>query len=221
VSWQVLGDAPVALIALRDFGTRADEQLRAALRAARKQGVKGLVLDLRGNPGGLEKQAVAVTSEFITEGNVFLEQNAQGRRKAVPIAPDGVAGDLPLVVLIDQGTASSAEIFAGAVQDHGRGKLVGTRTFGTGTVLKTYELSDGSVVMLAVLEWLTPDGRRIWHHGIDPDVTVALPDRASVLNPDQAEPLSRADIDKSEDRQLIEALKVLDRQFASEKAGNR
>src|SRR5207253_4613867 len=122
------------------------------------------------------------------QGNVFLEQDAQGNRTAVPVRPGAHPAEiaaqtwlarLPIAVLIDEGTASSAEIFAGAVQDHGRAKLVGTRTFGTGTVLQPFGLSDGSAVLLAVNEWLTPNGRQIWHKGISPDVEVALPEGTS------------------------------------------
>jgi carboxyl-terminal processing protease len=82
---------------------------------------------------------------------------------------------VPLVILITEGTASSAEIVAGALQDHRRATLVGTTTFGTGTVLTTFPLSDGSAVLLGTLEWLTPEGRLIWRRGIPPDVSVDLP----------------------------------------------
>src|SRR5207248_7288470 len=134
-----------------------------------------------GHPGGLKDHAVAVASLFLKGGHVFIEQDARGRKTPVPAAKGGVATDLPLVVLIDEGTASSAEIFAGAIQDHGRGKLIGARTFGTGTVLQPFGLSDGSAVLLAVMEWLTPNGRQIWHTGISPDVEVALHEGVSIL----------------------------------------
>src|SRR5262249_52496784 len=146
----------------------ADAELRKAVEEARQKGARGLVIDLRFNPGGLKEQAVAVTSEFLTGGDVFIEQDAHGRRTPVPVKPGGTVTDLPIVVLIEEETASSAEIFAGAIQDHKRGKLVGAKTFGTGTVLQPYTLSDGSAILLATSEWLTPDGRRIWHEGITP-----------------------------------------------------
>ena len=91
--------------------------------------------------------------------------------------------DIPMVVLVDQGTASAAEIVAGALQDAGRATVVGETTFGTGTVLQEFPLSDGSVLLLAVEEWLTPKGRVIWHQGLDPDITVALPSDAEPLLP--------------------------------------
>jgi carboxyl-terminal processing protease len=208
VTWHLLPGVPIGHVAIENFGQKAHTQLLAALDDARSQGVQALVLDLRGNPGGLKDQAVAVTSEFLTQGNVFLEQDAKGNR-AVPVRPGAHAADIPISVLIDEGTASSAEIFAGAIQDHGRGKLVGTRTFGTGTVLQPFGLSDGSAVLLAVTEWLTPDGRQIWHKGITPDVEVALPEGASILLPETEGALDAASLAKSEDKQFLKALDLL------------
>ncbi len=213
VSWHRLQGRPVAHLAIQSFGQDADEQLKKALEAARQEGARGLIIDVRLNPGGLKDQAVAVTSEFLKDGNVFLDQDSRGRQTPVPVKPGGVATDIPLVVLIDELTASSAEIFAGAIQDHKRGKLVGDKTFGTGTVLQPFALSDGSAVLLAVSEWLTPDGRRIWHKGITPDVPVALPAGATILLPEEAGGMSRAELDKSSDKQLIKAIEVLEEQL--------
>jgi carboxyl-terminal processing protease len=213
VSWHMLQGRPVAHLAILSFGEKADRQLREAIDQARKAGARGLVLDVRANPGGLKEQAVTVTSEFLKDGNVFIEQDAAGRQKPVPVKPDGVATDLPLVVLIDEGTASSAEIFAGAIQDHKRGKLVGTKTFGTGTVLQPFDLSDGSAILLAVSEWLTPDGRRIWHQGIMPDVPLPLPAGASIILPEESGRMTAEQLAKSDDKQLLEAIKVLGEQL--------
>jgi carboxyl-terminal processing protease len=210
VSGHMLQGRPIMHLALQQFGEDADKQLRETVEAARKQGARGLVIDVRLNPGGLKEQAVAVTSEFLKDGNVFLEQDARGRRTPVPVKPGGVATDIPIVVLIDELTGSSAEIFAGAIQDYKRGKLVGAKTFGTGTVLQPYSLSDGSAVLLAIREWLTPDGRRIWHEGIAPDVAVALPQGATILLPDESGALSRAELDKAADKQLLKAIEVLE-----------
>jgi carboxyl-terminal processing protease len=171
--------------------------------------VAGLLIDQRGNPGGLREQAIAVTSEFLKEGNVFLEQDLHGVQTPVPVKAGGIVTDLPVCVLIDEGTASSAEIFAGAIQDQHRGKLVGTRTFGTGTVLQPFELEDGSAVLLAVSQWLTPSGRKIWHQGITPDIEVTLPDGVGALLPEAAGNLDAATLARSEDRQLLRAIEVL------------
>jgi carboxyl-terminal processing protease len=210
VTWHMLpGQPAVAHVAVEEFGTNAHKQLQQALEEAKNAGARGLLVDVRGNPGGLKDQAVEVTSLFIKSGVVFIEQDAQGHQRPVPVKPDGAVTDLPLCLLIDQGTASSAEIFAGAIQDHGRGKLVGTRTFGTGTVLLPFRLSDGSAVLLAVAEWLTPNGRRIWHEGIQPDVQVALPAGARMLLPEAEDNLDADALRKSDDKQLLKALDVL------------
>ncbi len=212
VSWHMLQGRPMAHLAILQFGEKADAQLREALEQAPKEGARGLVIDVRLNPGGLKNQAVAVSSEFLKDGNVFIEQDASGKRTPVAVKAGGVAPDIPIVVLIDEGTASSAEIFAGAIQDHGRGRLVGTKTFGTGTVLQPFELSDHSAVLLAVAEWLTPNGRRIWHEGIKPDVSVPLPPGALIL-PDESGRMSQAELDKSSDKQLIKAIELLGEQL--------
>jgi carboxyl-terminal processing protease len=115
-------------------------------------------------------------------------------------------------VLIDGGTASAAEICAGAVQDHERAKLVGTTTFGTGTVLQPFPLSDGGAVLLATSEWFTPKGRQIWHKGISPDFEVVLPEQASGLLPEMEEGLDPAAFKKSDDAQLLKALEILKEQ---------
>jgi carboxyl-terminal processing protease len=216
VSWHMLpGQPAVAHVAVEEFGGNAQKQLQQALRDATKAGARGLIVDVRGNPGGLKDQAVAVTSQFLKDGVVFIEQDAQGHQKPIPVdhPPGTEVTDLPLILLIDQGTASSAEIFAGAIQDHGRGKLVGTRTFGTGTVLLPYILSDRSAVLLAVAEWLTPNGRKIWHEGIQPDVQVALPTGARILLPEAEDHLDSDALAKSEDKQLLKALDLLKEQL--------
>jgi carboxyl-terminal processing protease len=213
VAWHMLPGRSLAHLSLLSFGEKADEQLRTALDEARQAGARGLVIDVRLNPGGLKDQAVAVSSEFLKEGNVFIEQDAHGKQTPVPVKAGGVATDIPLVVLIDEGTASSAEIFSGAIQDHHRGKLVGTKTYGTGTVLQPFDLSDDSAVLLAVSQWLTPDGREIWHKGITPDVTVALPPGATILLPEESGRMTRAELDKSGDKQLLKGIEVLEEQL--------
>jgi carboxyl-terminal processing protease len=116
---------------------------------------------------------------------------------------------LPLVVLINGGSASSSEILAGAVQDHERGELVGQTTFGTGTVLQPYILEDGSALLLGTRQWLTPDGRLIRKQGITPDHVVELPIEADLLTPEEIEELELAEIATSEDAQLLKALELL------------
>lgn len=210
VAWQMLPGTLIAQVAVRNFGERTDNQLRAALEAAGKEGAKALILDLRGNPGGLKEQAVKVTSEFLQPGQVvFLQKDANGKTTSILADENGMARDIPLCVLIDEGSASSSEIFAGAIQDHERGKLIGTRTFGTGTVLGEFPLSDGSAVLLAISEWLTPKERRIWHKGISPDIEVALPKEASPVMPEADAKLTADELANSKDTQLLKAVEVM------------
>jgi carboxyl-terminal processing protease len=114
-----------------------------------------------------------------------------------------------MVVLVNGGTASAAEIVAGAIQDAGRAKLVGETTFGTGTVLNEFSLSDGSALMLAVEEWLTPKGRTIWHHGITPDVTVTLSTNVTPVTPDALKQMTATQLSASGDTQLLRAIELL------------
>jgi carboxyl-terminal processing protease len=209
VTWHRLPGMPIAHVGIRAFTEHTDEQLKKAIKEIREAKLTALIIDVRANPGGLKEQAVAVTSEFLKSGVVFLEQDASGKRTEVPVKPGGEVTDLPLVVLVDGGTASSAEIFAGAIQDHGRGKLVGTHTFGTGTVLRPFELSDGSAVLLAVAEWLTPKGRQFWHKGLPPDIEVRLPAGASLLLPGDEDELTETALARSRDTQLLKAIEVL------------
>ena len=103
---------------------------------------------------------------------VYQQQDRSGKITEVAVKPGGTATDLPMVVLVDNGTASSAEIVAGALQDAKRGELIGAKTFGTGTVLTQFPLSDGSALLVGTVEWLTRDGRQIWKVGIQPDVSL-------------------------------------------------
>jgi carboxyl-terminal processing protease len=146
---------------------------------------------------------------------VLLEKDAQGKITPVPVAEGELAPDLPLVVLIDPGTASAAEIVSGALQDAGRAELVGETTFGTGTVLNEFSLSDGSALLLATEEWLTPAGRQLWHQGIAPDVQVILPQGTSPLLPQVEAGMTRNQVQNSGDAQLLRAMALLS-QFADE-----
>jgi carboxyl-terminal processing protease len=209
VTWQRLPGHSIAHVRVAAFSQGVGQQLRAALEEIQKQGLTGAVLDLRDDPGGLVAEAVVVASQFLRSGNVYLAKNAQGQVTPVPVQPGGVALSIPLVVLVNGGTASSAEIVAGALQDARRATLVGETTVGTGTVLKPFPLSDGSVLLLATEEWLTPSGRTIWHRGITPDVAVALPAGVAPLLPKQDQSLTPEQLRASQDVQLKRALEVL------------
>jgi carboxyl-terminal processing protease len=209
VSWSMVPGSTTAVIRLEQFSHGAADAFKAALGEIREAGADRLVFDLRANPGGYVDEAIGVASQFLSEGNVFVERNAEGEETPHPVSPDGKALDLPLVVLIDGGTASSAEIVSGALQDAERGNLIGVKTFGTGTVLGEFALTDGSALRVGTVEWLTPGGRRIWHEGIVPDVTVERPDDVRPVVPDDLRSMSAAQVGDLGDPQLARALSVV------------
>ena len=209
VSWTLVPGTKTALIQLEQFSNGAANDVVETLKAARAEGAQRVVLDLRGDPGGFVNEAVGVTSQFLSSGLVYIERNAAGGETEHPVSPNGVATDLPLVVLVDGNTASSAEIVAGALQDAGRAKIIGETTFGTGTVLGEFDLSDGSALRVGTTEWLTPKGREIWHQGIAPDVPVALPEGSIPLTPEEVAKLSAAAAKDVRDAQLAKALEVV------------
>lgn len=208
-TWAMIPETNVGLIRLSQFSANAAPNLIQSVEEAREAGATALIVDVRNNPGGLLEQAIRVTSQFLEEGNVLLEEDAQGNRKAYEVERGGVVTDLPVVVLINGGSASSAEIFAGALQDHGRAQLVGETTFGTGTVLQPYILADNSALLLGTRQWLTPDGRLIRNQGIDPDIVVDLPIEANLLAPSDMEQMTLEEIAASEDLQLGTAIELL------------
>lgn len=211
VTWATVPGQHVADIRVSQFGDNTDGELRRAIAQAKAAGDVKIILDLRNDPGGLLDQAVDVTSEFVPSGNVLLEQDRSGLRKPIPIKPGGVAVNTPMVVLVNHGTASGAEIVAGALQDHHRATVVGEQTFGTGTVLNEYSLSDGSAILLGVREWLTPDGHVIWKNGITPNDVVAQPSGTIPIVPPELKPMTPEQFQKRGDAQLLDAIKILNR----------
>jgi carboxyl-terminal processing protease len=211
VTWLHLPGTTVADLRIAAFNKGVTENLRKALLDIEQAGLTGLILDLRNNPGGLLEEAVATASQFLRRGNVLLEKNSAGKIKPIPVKPGGIALAIPMVVLINGGTSSGAEIVAGALQDAHRAELIGEKTFGTGTVLESFPLSDGSAVLLAIEEWLTPDGRVIWHQGISPDMLVSLPPDVTPLIPEAGREMTPAQLHASKDEQLLKALDLLSR----------
>jgi len=209
VSWTMVPGTKTALIQLEQFSNGAADAMVKSLKDARAAGAERIVLDLRGNPGGYVNEAVGVASQFLSSGLVYIERNAQGETTDHPVSPGGVATDLPLVVLVDGNTASAAEIVSGALQDAGRAKVVGETTFGTGTVLGEFDLSDGSALRVGTVEWLTPKGRRIWHEGIAPNVSVILPSGVQPISPEDVRRLTGAAVGKMQDTQLAKALELV------------
>ncbi len=209
VTWAALPGTGIAHLRVTSFSKGVTDDLEKALTEIQQQGFTGVILDLRNNPGGLLDEAIGSASQFLTSGNVLQQQDAQGNITDVPIKKGGVAPDLPMVVLVNPGTASASEIVAGAMQDAGRATVLGETTFGTGTVLNEYNLSDGSALLLATEQWLTPKGRVIWHNGIVPDVTVSQADGAVSLYPAAEKDMTAEQLQSSNDTQVLEALKLL------------
>lgn len=201
-------DEGILYLRLAQFSQGAAGEIRKRIDEARERGLRGVVMDVRNNPGGLLEQAIAVTSEFVGEGNVLLEQDRDGNNKPYPVKKGGSATDVPLVVVVNHGSASSSEVFAGAIQDNGRGPIVGVQTFGTGTVLSSWPLRDGSTLLLGFAYWLTPNGRKIRDSGIAPDMVVELPQGAQPLTPDRSQSLSLAQVAEG-DPQLAAAFAQL------------
>jgi carboxyl-terminal processing protease len=211
VTWQRLPGTVVVQLRISTFSKGVGEDLRKALNDIKRDGLTGIILDLRNNPGGLLDEAVSTASQFLAGGNVVLERNARGEIKPIPVEHGGLMLTLPLVALINGGTASGAEIVAGALQDGHRAILVGEKTFGTGTVLRQFPLTDGSALLLAIEEWLTPAGQVIWHRGITPSMVVTLPTDVTPLIPERVRGMTVAELRGSGDEQLLRALSLLGR----------
>ncbi len=209
VRWQRLPGTDIAQLRIASFSKDVTGELRTALHEITRHGIKGIILDLRDDPGGLFDEATGCASQFLAKGTILLERNAKGEISHVPVKPGGEATTVPLVVLVNGGTASASEIVTGAIQDAKRAKVVGEKTFGTGTILTSFPLSDGSELLLAVKEWLTPDGHVIWHKGITPDLVVSLPTGVQPLFPEEAAAMSAAQLRDSSDKQLLAALDLL------------
>jgi len=214
--WERIPGTNLAYVRISAFSQGATEQLEDALRELEQAGVAGLILDLRDNPGGLLGEAIGATSHFVKSGNVLLRRDADGTLMDEPVREDIEAVDIPLVALTNSGTASAAEIVTGALQDHERASTVGTTTFGAGTVLNRFALADGAVLLLAVEEWLTAEGRVIWQEGLAPDVEVPLPPDAAPLIGLRWRDLSEEELLDSEDDQLLQALDLLERSISDD-----
>ena len=209
VTWTLLPGTTIAQVRIAGFSARVADDLAAAIEAAEAQGATGLILDLRNNPGGLLSEAVSVAGRFLPDDTVVvLRQDADGD-VTEERTDNATPTDLPLIVLINQGSASASEIVSGALQDHERAMLVGETTFGTGTVLNEFGLSDGSAILLATEQWLTPDGRVIWREGVVPDEVVELTGPVQLLVPETADDLTAEEVAASEDGQVLRAVELL------------
>jgi len=209
VTWQRLPGTTIAHVRIKAFSLGVTKDLRKTLTEIQNENLNGIILDMRNNPGGIIDEAIATASQFLKSGNVLLARNAKGTITPLAVQPGGLATKIRMVVLINGGTASAAEIVAGALQDSHRALILGESSFGTGTVLEEFTLSDGSALMLAVEEWLTPDAKAIWHKGITPDQVVTMARNVTPLLPELERNIRSAQLLASADNQLLAALKEL------------
>ena len=171
-------------------GTSKEELQRAMERFNRSRGL-GLVVDIRNNPGGLVSSVVEITSQFVDEGLVLYQLDGQGNQRDWNAESGGMALDVPMVVLMNNGSASASEVFAGAIMHHGRAPTIGVTTYGKGSVNNLWPLTDGSAVNFTIARWYTPSGKLIEGEGVTPDI------------------LQEASEDDSEDLQLDLAIEEL------------
>lgn len=164
----------IAYIAITNFSERTAGELALAMATIAKQGAEGIIVDLRGNLGGTLNSAVDVTGFFLREGVVVEVVDNEGHRDVYSVKPGGVTTDLPMVVLVDEYSASGSEVVVGALQDYGRATIVGTKTFGKGSVNVLHQLSDGSGLYVTIGRWFTPEGRLIEGEGLYPDYALEL-----------------------------------------------
>ena len=174
-----LEDAPYGVIKINSFTAETHREVREQADKLLKEGAKGLVLDVRQNPGGLLTSVVDIASDFLKDGLVTYEVDGRGNRQDWPVRDGGRYFETPVVVLVDAFSASGSEVLAGALQDHGRAVVIGTKTFGKGSVNFLRELSNGGGLYIIVARWYTPNGRLLEAKGVSPDVVVEFPESAS------------------------------------------
>jgi len=165
----------IAYIHLLEFGEGATQQVEIALKELQQENPRGLIFDLRSNPGGWLVEAIAMSDLFLDEGLVAIKRDSDGKEERF-YSYDGDRGeDIPMVVLVDQYSASASEIVAGALQDRGRAVLIGEQTVGKGSVQVPYDLDDGSQFRVTMARWFTPDEQMIHDNGLTPDIKVEFP----------------------------------------------
>lgn len=175
ISTDMLGTAEdIGYVKLTDFSMDSGRLVQQAVEDVLDQGATSLIFDLRGNPGGLLREAINVTSVFQEEGVVAIQRYSDGREEIYDAKGSAIDGDIPIVVLINQSSASASEIVAGSLQDMGRAVLLGTTSYGKGSVQLPHQLSDGSVLRVTISKWYTPKNRSISDLGLEPDIFVEL-----------------------------------------------
>ncbi|MDD5094908.1 MAG: S41 family peptidase [Dehalococcoidia bacterium] len=193
VEWEML-PGNIAHIKVTRFSDRTDVEFASALEDVVSQSATGIVLDLRDNPGGFVEDAVSVVDEFVDERLVVYALDNKGKRTEWLAEDGGLAEAIPLAVLVNNHSASASEVVAGALQDYGRGEIIGVKTFGKGSMNYIHQLSNGGAIYLTFAYWYTPDGRQISGEGIIPDIIVEMPSE---------------DTENSDDLQLERAIELL------------
>jgi carboxyl-terminal processing protease len=210
----------IGYIRLRQFQEQTGHDIEAALDRFAKNGTKALVLDLRNNPGGLLTAAVEVTEKFVDDGKLIVYTEGRVRNQNMRFSAHAKKAytSLPMVVLVNQGSASASEIVAGALQDYGRAVVVGTQTFGKGSVQTIIPLSDGSGLRLTTAKYFTPKGRSIHGKGITPDIVVEAPKEPAGTppKPPSLDPLEdlKKDVQLQRALDVIKTMRVLEQQRA-------
>ncbi len=216
----------IGYIRIRQFQERTAPDLVAAVEKFDKGGkLAGLIVDVRYNPGGLLSAAVEVSEEFLGDGKliVYTEGRVRNQNMRFTAHAKRAITDVPLVVLVNQGSASASEIVAGAIQDHGRGVVIGQQTFGKGSVQTIIPLADGSGLRLTTARYFTPKGRSIHGKGITPDIVIDPPKDEATAKPG-APPLSEAeqmkrDVQLQRAIEILKASRILDKTKPTAKAG--
>lgn len=201
VDAQMIPDYDLGYIRISSFKQNTYNEFVDKLDEMKKQGAKGIVLDLRGNPGGLLDSAENIADELLGKATIIYIQNKAGERAYAK--SDAKMDDIPLVVLIDEGSASASEILAGTLKDNNRAKLVGKKSFGKGVVQRLHEFKDGTGLKITESEYYLPNGENIHKKGIEPDYEVELPRDIKGAGPEYLE----------EDTQLKKAVEVLEKQI--------
>jgi carboxyl-terminal processing protease len=216
----------IGYVRIRQFQERTAPDLVAAVEKFDKGGkLAGLIVDVRYNPGGLLSAAVEVSEEFLGDGKliVYTEGRVRNQNMRFTAHAKRAITDVPLVVLVNQGSASASEIVAGAIQDHGRGVVIGQQTFGKGSVQTIIPLADGSGLRLTTARYFTPKGRSIHGKGITPDIVIDPPKDDAATKPG-APPLSEAeqmkrDVQLQRAIEILKASRILDKTKPTAKAG--
>ncbi len=192
-------DDNIGYIQVQQFYDNTDEEFIAAVKDMQSKNVKGIIVDVRDNPGGLLTSVVNMCDFIMEEGPILTTKDKHGNIIQQYNSTDDESLDMPMVVLINGNSASASEIFAGAMQDTGKAELVGTTTFGKGIVQSVMPLSDGTAIKLTIAKYFTPAGNDIHEAGIEPDYVVELPDGAE----------SAVNVDREEDTQLDKAIDII------------